>query len=53
MDDKDAYKFARYQGESDEAAAEFVTWFQSRTIFLNDAYKAWREEVDAAEEEDE
>lgn len=51
MDDRDVYKFARYQGESDEDAAEFVKWFQARTLFLNDAYASWREEVDEGEGE--
>jgi hypothetical protein len=49
MDVRDAYKFARYQGEGDQAAAEFVEWFVKQPaslVILSEAYKQWRGECE-------
>lgn len=48
--EKDAYLYARHQGEGDLASAEFVEWIKAHPKHeeagLTAAYHSWRKEVD-------
>ena len=45
---RDAYLYARYNGQDDKGAADFVQWYGEdahRMLMVHDAFTAWEDEV--------
>jgi hypothetical protein len=48
--ERDAYLHARYNGQDDKGAADFVQWYGQdahKMLMVHDAFQAWQDEIDS------